>query len=410
MKHKLAGLVLVSLLMMAGLGVVSAQDAPTLTIWADEITAPTLQSLGEEFADEYGVDLVVQQIPFNDIRGQFVQTAPTGEGPDILVGAHDWLGELVVNGLLTPVDVSDIADEMNPNAIDAFTYSGEVYGLPYAVDNVAFFRNVDLVPEAPATWDEVREISEQLAEDGIYGYVIQHRDPWHSYSVVSAFGGYVFGFEEGEGYNPCDVGLDSQGTIDAYTFLGNLAADGLMPLNLQQESMWSLFTEGEAAMMLTGSWALETLRASDVNFEISAPPEGPGGPARPFLSARGFMISSFANDPLLAQTFLMDFVANDDVMQALFDAEHRPPAWNNVEIDDEAVAAFTEAAATGAPQPSIPEMGVVWDSWSNQMELCLTDPASCQAESELAASQVRQAIGDICPAVEGEDVTAEADS
>src|SRR5690606_9988269 len=193
-------------------------------------------------------------------------------------------------------------------------------------------------------------------------------------------------------------------------FLGNLAADGLMPLNLQQESMWSLFTEGEAAMMLTGSWALETLRASDVNFEISAPPEGPGGPARPFLSARGFMISSFANDPLLAQTFLMDFVANDDVMQALFDAEHRPPAWNNVEIDDEAVAAFTEAAATGAPQPSIPEMGVVWDSWSNQMELCLTDPASCQAESELAASQVRQAIGDICPAVEGEDVTAEADS
>src|SRR5690606_12182746 len=193
---------------------VSAQDAPTLTIWADEITAPTLQSLGEEFADEYGVDLVVQQIPFNDIRGQFVQTAPTGEGPDILVGAHDWLGELVVNGLLTPVDVSDIDDEMNPNAIDAFTYSGEVYGLPYAVDNVAFFRNVDLVPEAPATWDEVREISEQLAEDGIYGYVIQHRDPWHSYSVVSAFGGYVFGFEEGEGYNPCDVGLDSQGTID----------------------------------------------------------------------------------------------------------------------------------------------------------------------------------------------------
>lgn len=405
MKLRTLALCLVCVLVMVSFGAVAAQDAPTLTIWADEITAPTLQDLGDEFADEYGVEVVVQQIPFNDIRGQFVQTAPTGEGPDILVGAHDWLGELVTNGLLTPVDVSGVAEDLNSNAVDAFTYNGEVYGLPYAVDNVAFFRNVDLVPEAPATWDDVRAIGEELAADGIYGYVIQQRDPWHSYSVVSAFGGYVFGFDAG--YNPCDVGLDAQGTIDAYTYLGNLAADGLMPLSLQQEAMWSLFTEGEAAMMLTGSWALETLRASDVNFEISAPPDGPGGPARPFLSARGFMVSSFANDPIIAQTFLTEFVADDDVMQALFDAEKRPPAWLNVEIDDEAVAAFTAAAANGAPQPNIPEMGAVWDSWSNEMELCLADPSTCQAEAELAASQVRTAIGDVCPAGDMDMMTEE---
>lgn len=408
MKIRTIGLALLCLATLISFGAVTAQDAPALTIWADEITAPTLQALGEDFADEYGVDVVVQQIPFNDIRSQFVQTAPTGEGPDILVGAHDWLGELVVNGLLTPVDLSGIADEFNQNAIDAFTYNGEIYGLPYAVDNVAFFRNTDLVPDAPETWDEVRQISEQLAADDIYGYVIQQNDPWHSYSVVSAFGGYVFGFEEGEGYNPCDVGLDSPGTVDAYTYLGNLAADGLMPLNLQQESMWSLFTEGEAAMMLTGSWALDTLRASDINFAISAPPAGPGGPARPFLSARGFMVSSFTEDPILAQTFLTEFVANDDTMQELFDAEKRPPAWTNVEIDDEAVAAFTEAAANGAPQPSIPEMGAVWDSWTNEMSLCISDPSSCQSEAELAAGQVRQAIGDVCPGGAGAGVTPEA--
>lgn len=407
MKFRALALGLVCMLVLVSFGAVVAQDTPTLLIWADEITAPTLADLGDDFADEYGVEVIVQQIPFNDIRGQFVQTAPTGEGPDILVGAHDWLGELVTNGLLTPVDVSLVSENLNENAVDAFTYAGEVYGLPYAVDNVAFFRNVDLVPEAPATWDEVREISEQLAEDDIYGYVIQHRDPWHSYSVMSAFGGYVFGFEGG--YDPCDVGLDSQGTIDAYTFLGNLAADGLMPLSLTQEPMWSLFTEGEAAMMLTGSWALETLRASDINFEISAAPEGPGGPARPFLSARGFMVSSFAEDPILAQTFLTEFVAQDDVQQDLFDAEKRPPAWLNVEIDDEAVAAFTEAAANGAPQPNIPEMGAVWDSWSNEMELCLTNPAECAAEAELAASQVRTAIGDVCPA-NGEMMEEEAEA
>ncbi|MAS38000.1 MAG: hypothetical protein CL610_28655 [Anaerolineaceae bacterium] len=379
------------LLMSLPLGVL-AQDGPSLTVWADEITFEVAQEIGADFADEYGVEVIVQQIPFNDIRGQFVQTAPTGEGPDILIGAHDWLGELVTDSLLSPVDLSGMEEDFNPNAINAFTYNGEVYGVPYAVDNVAFFRNVDLVPEAPETWEDVREIAEALAEEDIYGYVIQQRDPWHSYSVVSAFGGYVFGFEEGVGYDACDVGLDSEGTIEAYEYLGGLAEDGLMPLSLQQEAMWSLFTEGEAAMMLTGSWSLETLRASDINFAISAPPDGPGGPARPFLSARGFMISAFAEDPATAQIFLNEFIANDTTMQQLYDAEQRPPAWLNVEVDDEAVQAFTEASVNGAPQPGIPEMGSVWESWSNQMELCLADPSSCAAESMTAAEQVRAAI------------------
>ena len=30
---------------------------------------------------------------------------PAGEGPDIIIGAHDWLGELVTNGLLAPIDL-----------------------------------------------------------------------------------------------------------------------------------------------------------------------------------------------------------------------------------------------------------------------------------------------------------------
>src|SRR5690554_7174789 len=29
----------------------------------------------------------------------------SGKGPDILIGAHDWLGQLVVNGLIEPVDL-----------------------------------------------------------------------------------------------------------------------------------------------------------------------------------------------------------------------------------------------------------------------------------------------------------------
>jgi maltose/maltodextrin transport system substrate-binding protein/arabinogalactan oligomer/maltooligosaccharide transport system substrate-binding protein len=386
----LAILVMVALMLSAA-GFATAQDEPLL-IWADEISAAVINEIAGDFTDEYGVEVEVQQFQFDEIRQQFIQTAPTGEGPDVIIGAHDWLGEMVTNGVISPVDLAGLEEEFNTNGITAFTYDGTLYGVPYAIDNIAFFRNVDLVPEAPATWDEVRAISEELAEQDVFGYMIQQRDPWHSYPLFSAFGGYVFGFEEGVGYNPEDVGLDSEGAIAAYEFAGNLIADGLMPSGLEQESMWSLFAEGEGAMMMTGPWALETLRESGVNFEVSRIPDGPGGPARPFLSARGFMISSFSEQPAVAQIFLSEFIANDDTMQALFDAESRPPAWLAVEIEDPVVGAFQEAGADGAPQPAIPEMGAVWESWANMMELSLGDPSIAAAEAANAAEQVRAAI------------------
>jgi len=386
-------LLLIMGLFLSAVATTVAQDN-TLVIWADEISAAVIEEFGADFADEYGVDVEVQQLAYSDIRGEFITAAPNNEGPDIIIGAHDWLGELVSNGLLSPVDLSAVEEGINPNAIAAMTYDGEVYGLPYSVENTAFFRNVDLVPEAPASWEEVRAIAEELAEDDVYGYMIQQRDPWHSYTVFSAFGGYVFGFEEGVGYDPSDVGLDSEGAIAAYSYLADLIADGLMPSGLQQESMWALFTEGEGAMMVTGPWALETLRESEINFAVTAAPEGPAGPARPFISVRGFMVSAFSEDPATAQIFLTEFMATDEAMQGLFDAESRPPAWLNVEVDDPVLDAFREAGATGAPQPAIPEMGAVWESWSNMMELSLNDPEAVEAEAMNAAEQVREAIAE----------------
>lgn len=392
MRYTKFALLLVFVLMTIVVASVTAQDGESLTIWADEISGEVMREIGADFAEEFGVEVTVVQIPFNDIRGQFTVEAPSGEGPDIIMGAHDWIGELVADGLLAPIDLGDNAEMFNPNAIDGFTNNDSLYGMPYAIDNTAFFRNVDLVPELPETWDDVRAIAEELAADDIYGYVIQQRDPWHSYTVVSAFGGYVFGFEEGVGYDPCDVGLDSEGTIAAYTYLGELAADGLMPLALQQESMWELFTQGEAAMMVTGPWALDTLDAAeDLNYAISAAPDGPGGAAAPFLSVRGFLLSAFSENSALAQTFLNDFVATDFTMQQLYDAERRSPAWLAVEVA-EGLDGFAEAGLTGAPQPAIPEMNNVWEAWSNQMELSISDPSSAADEAGIAANTVRESI------------------
>lgn len=134
----------------------------TLTIWADLNRAPILEAVAPEFTDEYGVEVVIQQLAFGDIRDQFIIAGPAGEGPDIFIGAHDWIGELVASGLLSPIDLGANAESFLPAAIDAFTYEGELYGMPYSAESVGFFRNPELVPDAPETWDDVRAISEEL--------------------------------------------------------------------------------------------------------------------------------------------------------------------------------------------------------------------------------------------------------
>ena len=82
------------------------EGAPSLTIWADDTRAEILQNVGADFESESGICVSVVEKGFGDIRDDFKVAAPAGEGADIIIGAHDWLGELVENGLLAPIELT----------------------------------------------------------------------------------------------------------------------------------------------------------------------------------------------------------------------------------------------------------------------------------------------------------------
>ncbi len=376
----------------------SAGDGPTLTIWADDTRSGVLEQLGAQFEAEYGVQIVVTQKQFGSIRDDLKVAGPTGEGPDIIIGAHDWLGELVENGLLAEIDLGANADQFLPAAVQAFTYDGVLYGMPYATENVAFVYNTDFVTEPPTTWSEVTELSAELEDAGTVpqGFIHQESDPYHFFPIMTAFGGYVFGLSE-DGYDATDIGIDSPGSLAAAEWLDSMYKEGHLKTGaaVNYDIMHAQFGNGEAAMMITGPWALPAIRESGVPYAVTTIP-GETEAARPFLGVQGFMVSNFSKDPLLAQTFLQEFVANTETMQAIFDADPRPSAFLPVRdaIEDPDLVAFADAGAEGLPMPAIPEMSAVWTAWGNALTFIgqQTEPAE-QAFTE-AAEQIRTAIAE----------------
>lgn len=365
-----------------------------LVIWADETRAPVLQGVADEFAQEYDIIVAVQQVDFGEIRTQVGIAGPAGEGPDIYVGAHDWLGELVADGTVAEMDLTGVEDQFEAAALEAFTYNGTLYGMPYATENIAFFCNPDIVETRPETWDDVRALADELAPEGISAWTIETNDPFHWYPQITAYGGYIFGVTE-EGYNPEDVGLDSEGSIAAAEWLGEMVDAGYVQPGMDRNTRLALYNNGELACFNGGPWDLPDVRDAGTPYEVGPFPAGTAGPGQPFLGVQGFMISPFTEDPLLAQAFLTEFVATEDVMYQLYEVGGRPPAFTPAleRVEDEDLAAFAEVGANALPMPAIPEMGAVWSAWGGAQELIIGGELTPEEAMTQAAQQVRDAIG-----------------
>src|SRR4030042_1585130 len=84
----------------------TAAPVATLKIWADDTRTPILLSFADDFLAKYNVELVVEDLGrVQDIRTPMITAAPAGEGPDIFIGVHDWLGALVERGLVALIDL-----------------------------------------------------------------------------------------------------------------------------------------------------------------------------------------------------------------------------------------------------------------------------------------------------------------
>jgi len=394
---KLIALVLGFMLLLGLTDAAWASRPGVLTIWADVTRAPILADLSLAFTAEFGIPVEVHEVPFGDIRARLGVAAPAGEGPDILIGPHDWIGEFIADGLLEPLHfLEELRAQFVPVSLEAFSSGGVIWGLPYLTEAVGLIYNRALVPVPPATYPEFIELARALTdpEKGQFGFLtnIPAPDPYHAFPFFTAFGGYIFGLDEEGVLDPCDIGLATEGAIRGGQLILELITAGIVPVGTDYAAMTGLFNDGKVGMILTGPWAVRDIRAAGIDYGIAPLPTIEGQPMRPFVGVQGFMVSAFSVNKVLAMTFLEDFVTTKETMLALYKADPRNPAFLPalavVEVDPE-VAAWAANEAIGIPMPSIPEMAAVWAAWGDALTLIVTQELPPEVALRDAVARIR---------------------
>jgi arabinogalactan oligomer/maltooligosaccharide transport system substrate-binding protein len=344
-------------------------DLGTIEMWVDDSRQAALSGIVETFKQEQCVTVNLVRKNFGDLRADFGSQVAAGEGPDITIGANDWLGEFKSNGVIAPVDISGVASELAPAAVQAYTSEGQTYGVPYAMENIGLVRNNALQADTTATtFDEL--IAEAKTAGTDYAVLIQvgdKGDAFHMYPIQSSFGAAMFETDANGDYTSAlAMGGDPGHAFAEY--IAKLGTEGVLSVDINDSVAKDQFKAGNAPYVITGPWNTsgdESFTEAGMDISVLPIPSAGGGPAAPFMGVQGFYLSAKSENTLLAQMFLVDYLTRADVQVELFKAGGRTPANLTAQADpliadDPIAAGFAEAAADAVVQPSIPAMNEIW--------------------------------------------------
>ena len=194
-------------------GTSATSQSAKIVIWADADRVPAVTKVANAWAASKGVTVQVVQKQQGPIRSE-LSTVAVDTAPDVIVGAHDWVGELSGNGSIIPLSPSAATKKQFPAyALNAFSYGTAIkklYGAPVALENIALITNTKLakVPKSFADLEKQALASKKKTKSQV-GLAVQQGqgDAYHMYPFFSGLGGYVFGTNKAGNLDPSDIGV-----------------------------------------------------------------------------------------------------------------------------------------------------------------------------------------------------------
>ena len=342
-------------------GAAKAQSGLRLLVWINGDKGYNgLQKVGDQFAKESGVPVVVQHP--EGAPDKFQAAAAAGKGPDIFCWPHDRIGEWAKSGLIVPLrPPRRVREQIDGAAWKAFTYKGQVWGYPLAIEANGLIYNKALVPVPPASFDELIALDKKLAAQGKKAILWDYNKSFFTWPLLAGPGGFVFARTASGELDTKQVGVNNAGALAGALMLERLVKEGVMPQGARYSEMEAGFNRGQVAMMISGPWAWDNARKSGIDFGVAPVPAIAGKPSKVFVGVLGCMISTASKAKDVAREFIEQHLLTLTSLKMISaDVPLGTPAnkayFQELSSDPRIVATMANALA-GEPIPNVPEMG-----------------------------------------------------
>lgn len=350
--------------------------ATTITVsgWYEDNVIGTTIDAANEILTADDITLEYTQVPLDQYNTWLSTQLASGEGPDIIMDGASFPARVAAGNLVDITDEAMVDNFTAEGLALASDADGNVYGVPSYGWFSGIFYNKDLFEQAgvqvPTTFDEFLEVSDELTAGGIQPMAAGLAD---SDKAMHSLMGYLENayYHNGDGspeidtefaYGETTLDGNWNDAVDAWSAVIDHGVLTPEMLGIPLTQALAEFTNGEAAMYISGAWDYQAIKDAGLNFgmfsHVGNDPDNQwllGGPAASIgINAD----SKHPEQALLA----LNALASNEAMQATVDAN--PGAFSYAAgVEGEFPAEYELVA----PLLAEGHVAVGWDRWGVNM-------------------------------------------
>jgi maltose/maltodextrin transport system substrate-binding protein len=367
-----------------------------LLIWMDADRGQALKAVAAKtFEGYFGLKVRIESP--EKITDSFPIAAQMAKGPDIVIWAHDKVGEWADAGLIAPVQVSEeFKNRFFPKAWQAVLHRDQFWGYPIALETVTLIYNKKLLEGSPPTQlSDLVALNEKIKKEhpGVTTILWDYNSAYYSWGILASAGAYVFA-KNGSDYDLRNLGVGNRGAVEGLSKIIALIRAGVLPKSVSYSAVEELMGRGKLAMMISGPWAWSNLIKNGIDFGVAPIPGVDGNVGRPFVGVTVAYLNRSSPNQDLIKEFMEHYALTEEALAAVYRAKPTGvPAlisiYEKLAKENPLLRQLEAAVEDGQVMPNVPQMGRFFTSVSGALQIATQGRASAEAALQEAEADMR---------------------
>ena len=388
-----------------------SSETVSLTIWSptgeaaiEDWWVETLDAWNAEHPDVQVSREAIDRSSSYDYENKITAATTSNSLPDILFVDGPTVSYYAANGIIVPIDGAyteedEDKEDFMPSSIQQNTYDGHMYAIGPTESSVILYYNKDYLDAAnieyPSdtdisgawTWSEFYENAGKLTTDDYVGTNL----------IMDKGEGIIYGlssfWNEADAPLISEDGTTAEGYVnsDASVEVANYINQFFQNGYANTDPVTDEFLTGHSATMLSGTWNIQRLEQSDLNWGVSYFPVSDDGKAVSPTGDWAAGVSKNCQNVETAEEFLQWLMNTDNVASyaaACSTPASRTSAYEKMEGWDEGARALVrwQLENTGVARPRSPSYSVLSSEFASAM-LNIFSGADTKSELDNVAAE-----------------------